>query len=134
MSRECNRGLDDRCREQRRRDSPEKQQHAGGHTPRNLWPEFRSGRAIGREAEHGAAAKRSTVAKRVPQEALREAAVNFTHYDLGVLSGGATVIVTLQGTANVRLTDRQLFGVSRERSAPYIGGHATRSPARLQVP
>jgi Domain of unknown function (DUF1883) len=62
--------------------------------------------------------------------------VNFTHYDLGVLSGGETIGVTLQGTeANVRLMDSVNFSSYRSGGGHrYIGRHATRSPVRLHVP
>lgn len=62
--------------------------------------------------------------------------VNFTHYDLGVLGGGEIVVVTLEGTAaNVRLMDSSNFSSYRAgRQHRAFGGHATRSPMRLQVP
>jgi hypothetical protein len=62
--------------------------------------------------------------------------VNFTHYDLGLLSGGETIVVTLQGTAaNVRLMDSINFSAYRAGGQHrYFGGSATRSPVRLQVP
>ena len=62
--------------------------------------------------------------------------MQFTHYDLGNLSGGEIVEVTLSGNAaNVRLMDNSNFQSFRAgRSHRYTGGHATRSPVRLQVP
>jgi hypothetical protein len=62
--------------------------------------------------------------------------VNFTHYGLGALSGGETAIVNLSGTAaNVRLMDSANFSAYRAGGRHrYFGGHATRSPVRLQVP
>lgn len=60
----------------------------------------------------------------------------FTHYDLGQLSRGSTVIVTLSGNAaNVRLMDTSSFQNFRNgRAHRYIGGLAQRSPVRLGVP
>jgi hypothetical protein len=65
-----------------------------------------------------------------------EAAVDFAHYDLGMLSGGEIVVVSLEGTAaNVRLMDSINFSAYRSGGQhQYFGGHATRSPVRLQVP
>lgn len=62
--------------------------------------------------------------------------MRFTHYDLGHLSGGEIVEVTLSGNAaNVRLMDSSNFQSYRAgRQHRYHGGHATRSPVRLQVP
>jgi hypothetical protein len=62
--------------------------------------------------------------------------VEFTHYDLGSLTGGETVVVTLSGTeANVRLMDDSNFrSYQAGRQHRYFGGHATRSPVRLGVP
>lgn len=62
--------------------------------------------------------------------------MEFTHYDLGVLSGGEIVVVNLEGTAaNVRLMDNANFSSYRTgHQHRYFGGHATRSPMRLQVP
>jgi hypothetical protein len=62
--------------------------------------------------------------------------VNFTHYDLGVLSGSEVVEVSLQGTAaNVRLMDSSNFSAYRAgRQHRFYGGHARQSPVRLQVP
>lgn len=62
--------------------------------------------------------------------------MQFTHYDLGYLKGGEIVEVTLSGSAaNVRLLDSSNFQSYRSgRRHTYYGGHATRSPVRLQVP
>lgn len=62
--------------------------------------------------------------------------MNFTHYDLGSLSGGEIIEVTLSGTeANVRLMDSSNFQSYRSgRRHKYFGGHATKSPVRLQIP
>lgn len=62
--------------------------------------------------------------------------MNFTHYDLGVLAGSEMVEVTLQGNAaNVRLMDSANFSAYRAgRQHHFYGGHAARSPVRLQVP
>ena len=63
--------------------------------------------------------------------------MNFTHYNLGVLSGGETVVVTLQGTAaNVRLMDSINFSASRTGGQHrYFGGtrHARRFACRCRV-
>ena len=62
--------------------------------------------------------------------------MTFTDYDIGNLSGGEIVEVTLSGTeANVRLVDGSNFqNYKAGRSHKYYGGHMTRSPARIQVP
>lgn len=62
--------------------------------------------------------------------------MQFTHYDLGNLGGGEVVEVTLSGSAaNVRLMDSSNFQSYRAgRRHNFYGGHATRSPVRLQVP
>ncbi|MGF9714886.1 DUF1883 domain-containing protein [Paenibacillus sp. JMULE4] len=62
--------------------------------------------------------------------------MNFTHYDLGTLNGGATVEVTLSGNAaNVLLLDSSNFNNYRNgRQYKYYGGHFTRSPVRINVP
>jgi hypothetical protein len=61
---------------------------------------------------------------------------NFTHYDLGQLETGNVVEVSLEGTAaNVRLMDSLNFSAYRAgQRHQYLGGHITRSPARLPVP
>lgn len=62
--------------------------------------------------------------------------MKFTQHDLGNLQGGEIVEVTLSGNAaNVRLLDSsnlQAFKAGRRHK--YYGGHAKRSPVRLQVP
>ncbi len=62
--------------------------------------------------------------------------MNFLHTDLGHLSGGQIVEVVLSGNAaNVRLMDSSNFSSYRNgRRHRYFGGHAKRSPVRLQVP
>jgi hypothetical protein len=62
--------------------------------------------------------------------------MNFQHYDLGHLSGGQVVVVTLSGSAaNVRLMDSSDFSSYRSgRRHTYYGGLAERSPVRLGVP
>ena len=62
--------------------------------------------------------------------------MNFTHYNLGYVERGSIVEVTLQGSAaNVRLMDSSNFSSYRYgRQHRCIGGLATRSPVRLQVP
>jgi hypothetical protein len=62
--------------------------------------------------------------------------MKFNHYDLGYLQGGQTVEIKLYGNvANVRLMDSSNFSSYRaERRHRYIGGHATKSPVRLQIP
>ncbi|MDV8022200.1 DUF1883 domain-containing protein [Rhodococcus sp. IEGM 1330] len=62
--------------------------------------------------------------------------MNFNSWDLGQQSRGAIVEVTLSGNAaNVRLLDgsnyRAFQAGKRHR---FTGGHATRSPVRLQIP
>jgi hypothetical protein len=60
----------------------------------------------------------------------------FTHYDLGQLKRGSTVVVSLSGNAaNVRLLDGSNFSsFQRGGQHRYIGGLAKRSPVRLGVP
>ena len=62
--------------------------------------------------------------------------MNFNYYNLGYVERGSVVEVTLQGSAtNVRLMDTSDFNSYKAgRSHRYIGGLATRSPVRLQVP
>jgi hypothetical protein len=62
--------------------------------------------------------------------------MQFAHYDLGTLDGGRVVEVVLSGSAaNVRLMDTSNFHNFRAgRRHRYSGGHATRSPVRLQIP
>ena len=62
--------------------------------------------------------------------------MQFSQYDLGQRQGGEVVEVTLSGTAaNVRLMDSpNLQNYRAGRQHRYFGGHATRSPVRLQIP
>lgn len=62
--------------------------------------------------------------------------MKFIHHDLGNLNGGTVVVVTLKGNAaNVRLMDSSNFNNYRAgRRHRFHGGHATKSPVRLQVP
>ena len=62
--------------------------------------------------------------------------MKFTHYDLGNLSGGTTIEVTLQGSAaNVQLLDSSNFqNYKAGRRYKYSGGLARRSPVQLMVP
>ena len=66
----------------------------------------------------------------------RSSPMQFTHYDLGNLSRGQIVEVTLSGSAaNVRLLDSSNFQrFKSNRRHTFYGGHATRSPIRLSVP
>ena len=61
---------------------------------------------------------------------------NFIHSDLGNRQAGDVVEVTLSGSAaNVRLLDNSNFQAYRSgRQHRYIGGLATASPVRLQIP
>ncbi|MHB0923721.1 MAG: DUF1883 domain-containing protein [Bellilinea sp.] len=62
--------------------------------------------------------------------------MNFQKYDLGNLSAGEIVEITLvQNAANVRLMDSSNFSNYRSgRRHQYIGGYMTKSPVRLQIP
>ena len=62
--------------------------------------------------------------------------MNFQKYDLGHLSAGEIVEITLvQNAANVRLMDSSNFSNYRAGGRhQYIGGYMTKSPVRLQVP
>ena len=62
--------------------------------------------------------------------------MNFTHYNLGHVSSGNVVEVTLQGSAaNVRLMNSSNFNSYKAgRRHQYHGGLAKRSPVRLRVP
>ena len=62
--------------------------------------------------------------------------MKFTHHDLGNLSRGTIIEVTLQGNAaNVRLLDSSNFQKYRTgKRHQYSGGLVSRSPARLVVP
>lgn len=60
----------------------------------------------------------------------------FQEYDLGTVERGATVVVTLQGSAaNVRLMDSSnLRAFAAGRRHRYHGGLVKRSPHRIRVP
>jgi hypothetical protein len=62
--------------------------------------------------------------------------MNFQHYDLGFHNAGEIVQVNLSGnSANVQLMDSSNFDNYRSgRRYQYIGGNATRSPVRIQIP
>ncbi len=62
--------------------------------------------------------------------------MKFTHSDLGNLSRGTTIEVTLRGNAaNVRLLDSSNFQKYKAgRKHQYYGGLVSRSPTRLTVP
>jgi hypothetical protein len=62
--------------------------------------------------------------------------MKYQSYDLGNLSGGEIVEVTLSGNAaNVRLMNSSNFqSFKGGRRHKYYGGHVNRSPVRLQVP
>lgn len=62
--------------------------------------------------------------------------MNFQKYDLGYLSAGEIVEITLvQNAANVRLMDSSNFSNYKSgRKHQYFGGHMTKSPVRLQIP
>jgi hypothetical protein len=61
--------------------------------------------------------------------------MKFIQHDLGYLRGGEIVEVTLGYAANVRLMDSSNFNNFRAgRQHRYFGGHANKSPVRLNVP
>lgn len=62
--------------------------------------------------------------------------MNFTHYDMGQLSAGQVVEVTLTGSAaNVRLMDSPNFSSFKAgRQHRYHGGLVKQSPYRIPVP
>lgn len=62
--------------------------------------------------------------------------MKYIHHDLGQCSGGQIVEVTLSGNAaNVQLMDSGNFSSYRSgRQYRYQGGHAKKSPVRLQIP
>lgn len=62
--------------------------------------------------------------------------MKFNYYDLGNRSSGDVIEVTLSGNAaNVFLVDSSNFtSYKNGRRYSYYGGHATKSPVRLQVP
>ena len=60
--------------------------------------------------------------------------MKFIKHDLGNRAGGEIVEITLDASANVRLMDSPNFQMYRSgRRHQYIGGHAKRSPVRLQI-
>lgn len=62
--------------------------------------------------------------------------MQYTHYDIGDQRAGATVRVSLQGSAaNVMLVDSTALSQYRRGGRyTYYGGQATRSPVVLRVP
>ena len=62
--------------------------------------------------------------------------MQFNSWDVGQQPAGAVVEVTLSGNAaNVRLLNSSNFSAFKAgRQHRYTGGHATRSPVRLQIP
>jgi hypothetical protein len=61
--------------------------------------------------------------------------MQFLHTDLGYLSGGEIVEVTLDSRANVRLMDSSNFSSYRAgRRHNFYGGQAKQSPVRIPVP
>ena len=62
--------------------------------------------------------------------------MKFTHYDLGNLSRGTTIEVTLQGNAaNVQLLDSSNFqNYKSGKRYKYSGGLVRRSPIQLVIP
>jgi hypothetical protein len=62
--------------------------------------------------------------------------MKYQYYDLGQRSTGEIIVVTISGNAvNVRLMDSSNFSNYKAgRKHRYYGGHATRSPVRLQIP
>lgn len=60
--------------------------------------------------------------------------MNFLQFDLGSVKAGATVIVTLDKQANVRLMDPSQFANFRAgRRHSFFGGGATLGPQRLDL-
>jgi hypothetical protein len=62
--------------------------------------------------------------------------VEFQSSDLGYLSAGDVVRVTIRGDGpNVRIFDSSNFRAFKSgQRAKYYGGHAQRSPVAIQVP
>lgn len=62
--------------------------------------------------------------------------MEYQSYDIGSLSGGEIVEVTLKGnSANVKLMDSSNFSSYKSgRRHTYYGGHVTSSPHRISVP
>lgn len=62
--------------------------------------------------------------------------MKYKAYDLGDLKGGEIVEVILSGNAaNVKLMDSTNFNNYKNNERhDYYGGHATKSPVKLEVP
>jgi hypothetical protein len=62
--------------------------------------------------------------------------MQYQSYDIGQLSGGEIVEITLKGnSANVKLMDSSNFSSYKSgRRHTYYGGHVTSSPHRIPVP
>jgi len=61
--------------------------------------------------------------------------MQFIKHDLGQLSGGDIIEVTITGAAYVRLLDSHNFLMYRSgRRFKYTGGHFKSSPVRLEIP
>jgi hypothetical protein len=61
--------------------------------------------------------------------------MDFVHHDLGQLTAGQTVEITLSIAANVLLLDNTNFDAYRTgRRYTYFGGWITRSPYRIGIP
>ena len=61
--------------------------------------------------------------------------MDFVHHDLGQLTTGKTVEVTLNVAANVLLLDNANFDAFRAgRRYSYFGGWITQSPYRIGIP
>jgi hypothetical protein len=61
--------------------------------------------------------------------------MDFVHYDLGQLTTGQTVEVTLSIAANVLLLDNTNFDAYRTgRRYSYFGGWVMQSPYRIGIP
>ena len=61
--------------------------------------------------------------------------MRFIHNDLGHLSGGELVLITLDKAANVKLMDSGNFSSYRNgRRHRFYGGGARQSPVRIPVP
>jgi hypothetical protein len=99
-------------------------------TPRN----YDSAHAIRPAAAPGPrVASRIVVASRSKAESVSD--IPFTKYELGHLSRGSTVVVTLTSGANVRLMDSSNLNAYRAgRQHRFWGGLVDRSPFRIVVP
>jgi hypothetical protein len=61
--------------------------------------------------------------------------MDFVHYDLNQLGGGAVVEVALDTAANVRLLDDPNFtGYRMGRQYEFFGGYVTQAPYIVRVP